>query len=191
MLSRKVLGISLVVLGILVFIIGCTPSLVSPAEETQPAGQIVIKVNFPEQQTKVIPPETTYFEVALHREGSSGWTVQTFSIEEGTEQTATFTVIPGTYRIDACAKTETGLYSGPDRFLALGTTSVTVNAGETKQATIILCPIYYDFTETATQATSTAPVVLSFKMKVPTPFVEDFMTIGGWVRGDLEYELSD
>jgi len=193
MLSRKVLGISLVILGILVFINGCT----SASEETQSAGQIVIKVTFPEQQTKVIPPETTYFEVALQKEGSSSWTTQAFSVDEGTEQTAVFTVTPETYRIDACAKTysgvgyEAGYNEGPNQLLALGTTSVTVNAGETKSATVVLCPIYYDFTETTTQATSTASVVLSLKMKVPTPFFEDFTGSMNWMYGELGDALND
>lgn len=195
MLGRKVLWISIVALSILAFIIGCTPSLVSPVEETeQPTGQIVIKVTFPTEQTRVIPPETTYFEVALQREGSTSWTTQNFYVEEGTEQTATFTVTPGTYRIDACAKAYSGVgYEEPNQFLTLGTTSVTVNAGETKQATIILCPIYYDFTETATQATSTESVVLRFVMKVPTPFVEDFTgsSIYDWLSGELANVLSD
>jgi len=189
--NRKVLKINLIALVFLVFIIGCTPFL--PVEETQPSGQIVIRITFPRQQTKVIPPETTYFEVALQREGSSSWTVQTFSVEEGTEQTAIFTVLPGTYRIDACAKTPHSgvLYQTPDQFLALGTTSVTVNAGETKSATVTLCPIYYDFTETTTQVTSTAPVVLSLKMKVPTPFSEDFTRSGIPMYGELANVLSD
>jgi len=188
MLSRKVLGISLVILGVLVFINGCT----SASEETQSAGQIVIKVTFPEQQTKVIPPETTYFEVALQREGSSSWTTQAFSVDEGTEQTAVFTVTPETYRIDACAKTYSGVgYEEPNQFLALGTTSVTVNSGETKNATVILCPIYSDFTETTTQATSTASVVLSLKMKVPTPFFEDFTGSMILMHGELADALSD
>lgn len=195
MLGRKVLWISIAVLSILAFIIGCTPSLVSPVEETeQPTGQIVIKIAFPTEQTRVIPPETTYFEVALQREGSTSWTTQNFYVEEGTEQTATFTVTPGTYRIDACAKAYSGVgYEEPNQFLTLGTTSVTVNAGETKQATIILCPIYYDFTETATQATSTESVVLRFIMKVPTPFVKDFrgVSIYDWLAGELADALSD
>jgi hypothetical protein len=172
-------------LSIFTFIISCTSVETQPIT-TENTGQIVIKVTFPEQQTKVIPPETTYFEVALQKEGSTSWTVQPFSKEGGTEQTATFTVTPGTYRIDACAKTQTGLLYGPDRFLAMGTTSVTVNAGETKQTTVTLCPIYYDFTETTTQATSTELVVLSYKMKVPAPFAEDFKGSGIWLKGTLE-----
>lgn len=194
MVRSKILGISIVVLLILAFVIGCTSSVVPPEGETeQPAAKIVIKVTFPTEQAKVIPSETKYFEVALQRQGSTAWTTQGFYAQDGTEQTATFTVTPGTYRLDACAKAYArGNSYLPDRFLALGTTSVTVNAGETAQATISLYEIYYDFTETTAEATSTETISLSFKMKVPTAFVTEFTTGSMiWLYGTLRSALTD
>lgn len=174
-------GIIAILIALIFLLLNCSNANISLVDSAQLAT-ISIVLRFPDE-TKVIPPETTYFEVALQREGEKSWVTKGFSKQSGQVQTVSFSVVPGTYRIDACAKGKNEL--GKPSFLAFGTTNVTVGPNETVTATITLNPIYYDFNETRTQATSTETITLSFTAKVPSPFVSDFQRSAIWLSGSL------
>lgn len=171
---------------ILLLLLSCSgPAPKPPIPPEEEAGKIIVVLRFPSSEinTKAIPNETGYFEVTLQRQGKEGWRHEDFEREGGETQTATFTVWPGTHRIDVAAKNFCGEEEPGSRFLAFGTTNVTVRRGETVSATITLYPIGHNFTGTATQTIGSTTTTLSFLISVPTHSAEDFLDFDSWLGG--------